>query len=44
MNIRMENSTDADEIWKIHSWAFETEAEANPVNAYSIIRRKTHYS
>jgi len=33
MNIRGEQPSDIDKIWKLNSEAFETEAEANLVNA-----------
>ncbi len=33
MNIRKEKDSDKDNIWKVNAEAFETEAEANLVNA-----------
>ncbi len=33
MNVRKEKDSDKDNIWKVNSEAFETEAEANLLNA-----------
>ncbi len=33
MNIRREKDSDKERIWKVNAEAFETEAEANLVNA-----------
>ena len=34
MNIRKEKDSDKEKIWKVNAEAFESEAEANLVNAY----------
>jgi len=33
MNVRKEKDSDKDNIWKVNSEAFETEAEANLLNS-----------